>query len=205
MSRRAMTLVELMAVISLSTGVLLVLYEAVHTGTRWAVAARDVVSEDEQRELLQRVVGEELGRGVLAPGLAVAPDGALCEVDRPDAAERWGFTPQPAALVTRHEGAYRVLVVEGRALVRRQIGFGGQLERQPLLTGLASATFVPERVGAELRGVAWRVIPLRGRPVSGFVACRRESPPASPPDPPALAPRWKGRSAGLDGREGSPR
>lgn len=188
--QRAYTLVEMMAVIGLSVATMLVLYESIQMGSRWSVMSREVVSDDGQRESLQRLLRADLGSGLIVEGLALA-GGRFEERDVAAAGQRWGFDGQ--ALVLRGDDRYTVWAQEGRALVRRELSFDGHLSRRELLSPVEGIRFSLLRVEAAPRGVSWELTLPGGRRLGGVVAARRTEPGPLPPEPAPVAPRWQGR------------
>lgn len=184
--RRGFSIVELMASISLSVGLLLLLHEGIRLATLWATSTGQLMGDVTRADDLRAALLDLNARGRMVEALSIGPDGSLAEAARPDAVR----TFQGAALV-RGEDAYWAIAAEDGVLVRRRIGFDGRAGREVLLAGVAGARFELLRAGGSPAGWSWEVTDRAGRRIGGFVARRRDLPLEGPPAAPALAPRWK--------------
>jgi len=181
-----MSLIELLTSVVLLVGTLYVVGDLYRISREVQEHARRTEEAAQVRLRLRARLGEALQVGWPLDALGVAPRAAgSSEVraleDPAPNAPQWAA---PAALVCRTDAGYRAFVLRDRRLLELTLRPGGVVHAQPLVEHVIGGRLVIERdrAGAP-RGVTYRLqvqAPDMPAPVAleGFVAARRERPPA---------------------------
>lgn len=184
MSRRGMTLLEMVVAVTLMGSLFLTLHAAGTLASKWRRTVDEVSTRAAREARLAAAIAPALRAGEALPGLSITADGRLVEEPVAGAPVVWA---PPAALAVRTATGHVLFTHEGGRAVRRRIDqAGGKVELEVLAAGVAELRF---EVLWPQRCAGWRVRFDDGGEASG-VAARRLDTSRPPPPAPRAAPRW---------------
>jgi hypothetical protein len=180
-----MSLLELIAALSLTVVTFLLAAQGGVLALRWHETEQAIVGADTTAERVRRALVEACGRGVPIDALSITAKGEIVEETRPDATHAWSW---PAAATFRTGSGYEAITPRGRKLVRWRIARDGRVEVAEIAP-VNEARF--GRLG-ERRGIEYELALPGGRTCSGAVALRVDVTPETALQAPRAATRWGG-------------